>query len=275
MLTVAYIVKDSILSLPESVNHTKKLTKNIIIVDTGSTDGTKEYAKSQASIYSEFDWCDDFSAARNYALGLCKTPWVLMLDSDEWIDEHYHQMIKSALRNKTSIDGFMFQIFNFIQDPRWIKKPMILYGSAVRLFRADRGFLYSGCLHERIETFKEIVQLPGVSIYHMQFNEQRNFKEKFIYFKKLMDRTIHKEGWTFLNHVYYADLYRKKYIWGSEIPDLAVAVDHLEKANAIDPENKIISQLFIELKGVLENVTKKESVGDDTRQGKIIELAKH
>lgn len=68
----------------------KKLLRygmEIVVVDTGSTDRTKEIASKYADKLFDFVWCDDFSAARNFAIGKASNNWVLILDCDEYVQE--------------------------------------------------------------------------------------------------------------------------------------------------------------------------------------------
>jgi glycosyltransferase involved in cell wall biosynthesis len=57
----------------------------MIVLDTGSTDGTINIARTCGSRVFQFDWIDDFSAARNVALSHSDADWNLILDADEWI----------------------------------------------------------------------------------------------------------------------------------------------------------------------------------------------
>lgn len=57
----------------------------IVIVDTGSTDRTKELATKYTNCIYDFPWQDDFSAARNFSLNKASNDWILMMDCDEWI----------------------------------------------------------------------------------------------------------------------------------------------------------------------------------------------
>lgn len=57
----------------------------IVVVDTGSTDRTKEIAAKYTDKVLDFIWCDDFSAARNYSLRAASNNWIFMIDCDEWI----------------------------------------------------------------------------------------------------------------------------------------------------------------------------------------------
>ncbi len=59
----------------------------LIIVDTGCTDGSVDIARKYADKVIEFTWCNDFSAARNAGLRECTGEWFLYLDDDEWFED--------------------------------------------------------------------------------------------------------------------------------------------------------------------------------------------
>ena len=59
----------------------------IVVVDTGSTDRTKEIAAKYTNYLYDFVWCDDFSAARNFAVSKASNNWILILDCDEYVQE--------------------------------------------------------------------------------------------------------------------------------------------------------------------------------------------
>jgi len=67
-LSLAMIVKNEARCLARCLRSVQKIANEIIIVDTGSTDRTGEIANEHGTKVFHFDWCDDFSAARNFAL---------------------------------------------------------------------------------------------------------------------------------------------------------------------------------------------------------------
>ena len=85
-LALVMIVKNEERSLARALESARKFVDKIIILDTGSTDGTIEIAKSFGAEIHHYEWQDDFAAARNAALAKSNASWNLILDADEWIE---------------------------------------------------------------------------------------------------------------------------------------------------------------------------------------------
>ncbi len=83
MITLNMIVKNEEAILGNCLRSIRDWVDEIVVVDTGSTDGTCELARGFADRVEHFSWCDDFGAARKYAQSLVKTPWLLWLDADD------------------------------------------------------------------------------------------------------------------------------------------------------------------------------------------------
>jgi len=80
------IVKDEEGGLRRAVNSAKDIVDEVVIgVDRNSSDKTLEIAKEIADVCYEFDWTDDFSAARNTYLGKVSGDWILQLDGHEYV----------------------------------------------------------------------------------------------------------------------------------------------------------------------------------------------
>ena len=65
----------------------KAVPSELIIVDTGCTDGSVDIARKYADKVVQFTWCKDFAAARNAGLVECTGEWFLYLDDDEWFED--------------------------------------------------------------------------------------------------------------------------------------------------------------------------------------------
>lgn len=84
-ISVCIIAKNEESRIEKCLMSIKPCEFEIIVVDTGSTDKTKEIAAKYADKVLDFVWCDDFSAARNFSLQAASNNWIFMMDCDEWI----------------------------------------------------------------------------------------------------------------------------------------------------------------------------------------------
>ncbi len=83
LLAVTMMVKNEEEFLEDALESAKPWADELIVVDTGSTDRTVEIAEEHGATVSHFEWCDDFSAARNETLRRSTARWNLILDADE------------------------------------------------------------------------------------------------------------------------------------------------------------------------------------------------
>ena len=79
------IVKNEEDNLDLCLSSIAKHMDEIIIVDTGSSDGTKEIAQKYTQKVYDYKWKDDFSAARNFSISKASYDYILVLDGDEFI----------------------------------------------------------------------------------------------------------------------------------------------------------------------------------------------
>ena len=86
-ISVCIIAQDEEKRIEKCLTSIKPYGFEIIVVDTGSTDRTKEIASQYADKVLDFVWCNDFSAARNFSLREASNNWIFMMDCDEWIKE--------------------------------------------------------------------------------------------------------------------------------------------------------------------------------------------
>ena len=100
MLSLCLIVKNEEEKLENFLLKLKPHVDEIIIVDTGSTDKTKEIALKFTSDVFDFSWNDDFSSARNFSISKATKDWILVLDPDETITENDLVKIKEITNDK-------------------------------------------------------------------------------------------------------------------------------------------------------------------------------
>ena len=87
------IVKDEEEVLERCLDSVKDVVDEIIIVDTGSTDKTKEIAYKFTDKVFDFEWINDFAAARNYSFSKATMEYCMWLDADDYIREEEREKI--------------------------------------------------------------------------------------------------------------------------------------------------------------------------------------
>lgn len=94
-LSVSMIVKNEEICLAKCLESVRGADE-LIVVDTGSTDKTKEIALSYGAKVFDFPWVDDFAAARNESLKHCTGDWVLSIDADNELEPNGIEKIRVA-----------------------------------------------------------------------------------------------------------------------------------------------------------------------------------
>src|ERR1700710_3132879 len=86
-LALVMIARDEARAIGRALASARPHVDRMIVLDTGSTDATREIAAAEGAEVHAFAWCDDFAAARNAALAHSDADWNLILDADEWIED--------------------------------------------------------------------------------------------------------------------------------------------------------------------------------------------
>ena len=170
------IVKNEEKYLPECLESVKDIVDEIIVVDTGSSDRTIEIAKEYNAKIFHFDWINDFSAARNFALRNSSGDWILYLDADERLESDSINELKKITRSKNKCAYFctvksLDRVEGRDNSMRYI-----------RLFANDSRVEFRGKVHEQItyslsENNYKIFQ-SSVSILHVGYNVNKEEKKK-------------------------------------------------------------------------------------------------
>lgn len=86
-ISVCIITKNEADNLDKCLNALKPYPFEIVVVDTGSSDNSKEVALKYTNKVYDFEWINDFSAARNYSISRASHNMILILDTDEFVTE--------------------------------------------------------------------------------------------------------------------------------------------------------------------------------------------
>ena len=176
-LTVCLIVKDEEDVLSRCLESIKGFADEIVIVDTGSADSTCAIAKEYTDNVYFFEWCDDFSAARNFSFSKATSDFVMWLDADDVITGKNAQII-SALKAEGNFDVAMLKYAAaFDKDGT----PTFVYYRE-RIFRRTMKFVWKGAVHEAIEPRGKIVHSEAC-VYHKKQRENPPMRNLHIYQK--------------------------------------------------------------------------------------------
>jgi tetratricopeptide (TPR) repeat protein len=146
-ISLCMIVRNEEQHLETCLSAARSWVDQIVIVDTGSNDRTVEIARSFAAQVFEFNWCNDFSAARNYSIEQAWGEWILVLDADEVLDEPSTQLLRPLVLNPDG-DGMLVTQRNF-QPAGSLVSYIDL--QITRLFRNQPAYRYQGAIHEQIQ----------------------------------------------------------------------------------------------------------------------------
>jgi glycosyltransferase involved in cell wall biosynthesis len=138
VIIIALNQEDHIVPCLESVSW----ADDIVIVDSGSTDRTRERARGFTDRIFSIDW-PGFGAAKNYALDQARGDWVLSLDTDERVPEALGAEILSVVQNRGPFAGYRIPRKNYFGG-RWIKRLGWYPDYILRLFAGMRGAFGSG-----------------------------------------------------------------------------------------------------------------------------------
>jgi tetratricopeptide (TPR) repeat protein len=141
------IVKDERRYLEECVRSMRAVCDRVVIVDTGSTDGTVEIARRLADVVAECPFDGDFSQARNVALDLVEdADWVLFLDADERIHSGQLEPLRAALRSASpDVGGITLLRYNFFPSGGFYT------GRVLKLFRHRPDVRYERKVNESVK----------------------------------------------------------------------------------------------------------------------------
>jgi len=144
-LSLCMIVKNEERVLSRCLDSVRALVTEIIIVDTGSTDGTQGIAAGYGARVTPFNFeVVDFAGARNQALAAARNPWILTLDADEILDPASAPLVAELVARGENA-GYYFQRLNHRANSERCTTDYV-----VRLFPNRPVHRYHGRVHETI-----------------------------------------------------------------------------------------------------------------------------
>ncbi len=224
MLSLCLIVKNEVDVIERCIASVKEnmgqLVDDIVVVDTGSDDGTLELAGELGCNVRKFEWCNDFSKARNTSLSFAKNDWVIILDADEFVVECDIKALE-VFMSKTNEE-----VIGEISVRNYGDLEGLTYTNGVipRVFNKNM-VEYKGIIHEtpslKVANVLKLELLP-IEIHHTGYidsiADKKNKADRNI---KLLNIALEKE-----ENMYLTMQLAKSYIRNSEYNK---AIEQLEK----------------------------------------------
>lgn len=206
-VSLCMIVRDEEEVLARCLDSIADLVDEVIIVDTGSTDRTREIAASYTDKVYDFAWTDDFAAARNFAFEQAGCDYCMWLDADDILTEADRQKF-AALKRRLSddVDVVMMRYNTGFDADGYVT--FAYYRE--RIIRNGAGMRWHGAVHEYIETHGRVIY-DDCAITHKKLrvnDEQRNLR----IFEGLLakgEKLDAREQFYYARELYYHQRYRE------------------------------------------------------------------
>ena len=165
-ISVCMIVKNEEEVLARCLACITSFADEIVIVDTGSTDKTKEIAASFTDDVYDFPWCDDFSKARNYSFSKATQDFIMWLDADDVIlQEDQDKLVELKQRLQPEVSIVMMKYHTAFDEKG---NPTFSYYRE-RLMNRQMQHQWIGVIHEVIP-LSGIVQYEDIAITHQKLH---------------------------------------------------------------------------------------------------------
>jgi tetratricopeptide (TPR) repeat protein len=236
-LSLTMIVKNEAATLGRCLASVRDIVDEIVVVDTGSSDNTKDIARQYGARVFDFPWCDNFAAARNESIRQATGQWLLWLDADEYFDDANRAKLRDLLANLGD------------DNTAYVMKCVCVSGQVsntathvdhVRLFRSHPALRWDYRVHEQIlpalQRAGHAVRFTNIAITHTGYTDptlrykklERNLRLLHL---DLAERpndafTLFNLGWAF------ADLGRI----AEAIPLLQRSLQYSHNADSITPK---------------------------------------
>lgn len=189
-ISACAIMKNEISHVEAWLDNIRVFAQEIIVVDTGSADGTKEFFAKQSDVkLINYEWQHDFAQAKNVALQEATGDWLVFTDADEcfYHPENITEYLRKLDRHSADIDVIFCPIDNIDADNN---NEIINSDVVPRLIRNHVGIQYIGAVHEQMtkgnepwQDIKYVVEDRQLAIRHtgystkvIPFKHQRNYE---------------------------------------------------------------------------------------------------
>lgn len=234
------IARDEAHCIETVLSTTRPHVEEVVLVDTGSTDGTVGLAKPYVDILEHFVWIDDFSAARNFSLSLASQPWILVLDADEVIAPQDFSTLRQLIESDT-YDGFYLTQRLYGNNNLGVEAVWKLADTSdpfsrqyrgysenqiVRLFRNKPSIQFEGRVHEVVNQSidESRIEDSTIAIHHYHENPENNTEHHVLRNLAIQEELIRRNEATARDYLSAGTAHLRR------TKKLSIATEYLTKA---------------------------------------------
>lgn len=236
LLSIGMIVKNEEKHLERCIKALlplkNKIEYEVVIVDTGSTDRTKEIALKYTDKVYDFEWINDFAAARNYGLEKCTGKWFMFLDADEEIDDCQPLIDFLLSKESEKFNSATINLRSFEDES------LSTYSTASlsRIYK-NKNICFEGKIHETISVKEPVFYLNCIVNHYGYINDNG---KKFIRNNSIIDELLKNNPNDIRLLSYRAD----SYIADKEYSKI-IQIYELFKDSYLNPDTDISSYIKI------------------------------
>lgn len=193
-LSAVMIAQDEERLIGQVILSVKDLVSEIVLVDSGSSDRTREIAAGYGARVIEQNWLG-YAGQKNFALAQAKSDWILSLDADEIVSPELALEIKALFESgKMDCDGYKISRLMFVGE-----KPLRHGGfypdAQLRLFRREMGRFNDRLVHESVEVQGKVGLLKN-SLLHYSYTDIEHFKNAHERYARLAAQESLRRGYS-------------------------------------------------------------------------------
>lgn len=184
-ISLCMIVKNEEEVLERCLQSVKEVVDEIVIVDTGSTDKTKEIAKKFTEKVYDFNWIDDFSAARNFSFAKATMDYQMWLDADDILPREEGEKLLSLKKTlKENVDMVTMKYHtHFDKDGT-----PVFSSTRERLLKRSKNFQWLDPIHEHIP-LSGAIEHSDITVWHKKPKREEGVSTRNLDIYKKLERS--------------------------------------------------------------------------------------
>ena len=180
-VSLCMIVKNEEKVLKRCLESVKDLVDEINIIDTGSTDRTKEIAKQYTDRVFDFEWEDNFAAARNYSFSKATKDYTLWLDADDMLMPEDQQKFLHVKNTLDPIYDSVKMVYILARTDNGEVSSSLMRN---RLVKTANNYKWVGLVHEYLEVYGTVLT-SDIAVTHLSIKTAKTDRNIKIYEKQL------------------------------------------------------------------------------------------